>query len=133
MLKENIYLSLIKEIDEIIDNVNPCGIYFTTDGVKCVGTFGVPCCHQACPMLTLSGCKTKNIGCKIFFCSEAIKELKKNEQKFLRWIELCGIVGKLHIKEHKYVECSDVIDKMSDIGISKLKHQKDILNSIDIK
>lgn len=131
MNKKFLYESLINEMEHILTLANPCNIYQNENGkIICNGEFGVPCCHQACPMLTETGCKTQNIGCKIWLCSEAIAILKQNPVVFERWIELCGIVGKLHIKDKKYKSKEEILENMDVSLVSKLKHQFYILNKI---
>ena len=98
--------------------------------VTCNGELGEPCCPNACPMLGKSGCKTENLGCKIWLCNEAIKILKQSSTLFDRWVVLSGIVGKLQLKHTKYKSKEKIIENFDVRNLGKLYHQQSILNNI---
>jgi hypothetical protein len=133
-MKAELYDELFSELDKLLKEHNPCKIRKKDSKVMCEGHFNTPCCHPACPMFSYDeGCTTNNLGCKLYLCSNAIKNLKdSSEEAFDKWVELAGLIGKLKWKECKYITREEAIERVSLRGIIKLKLQKEILNKLNL-
>lgn len=64
--------------DQLVKKYNPCDIQVNRSGfATCGGYYDKPSCCDGCKYLSIKGCTTKALGCKLDFCTKAHIMIKK--------------------------------------------------------
>jgi len=63
--------------DQLVKKCNPCNIQISRSGLATCDGWLITLCCDGCDHLSIKGCTTKALGCKLAFCEESCTTIDK--------------------------------------------------------